>query len=241
MLNEILFVVILVVSNILQGLTGFGGAPLAMSGSIPLVGADSAKAVVTFMFFIAPMFTALKNFKYINKKVFLIMIAFMAVGVVAGQFIYGIIPAKTLMIAYGAVVVLIGVIKFLVKTDKALPKPWNYVALVFAGLMQGIITSGGPFLVLYATGELKDKNEFRATVSAIWAVLNTYIIITMLIGGMYTAYEGTLAAIAVLPVIAAAIVSEKIVAKINVKVFLKIVYGLLILSGAVLIMNGLMQ
>ena len=52
------------------------------------------------------------------------------------------------MLAYGVIVVLIGVKKMFFPSDKPLARPLRFAALIFAGLMQGMFTSGGPFLAI---------------------------------------------------------------------------------------------
>ena len=172
MLREILFVFIQVAANIIQAVTGFAGGPLAMPPSIALVGVNDAKAAITLILWIATLVVTVQNLKYINWKKLGIMLFFMIIGMFAGLWLFDILPVKILMIAYGIVVVLIGAKKLLLPSKKKLPVPWNYGALLLAGVMQGMFTSGGPFLVLYAADAMEDKREFRATVSTIWTVLN---------------------------------------------------------------------
>ena len=142
------------------------------------------------------------------------------------------------MIAYGIVVVLIGAKKLLLPSKKKLPVPWNYGALLLAGVMQGMFTSGGPFLVLYAADAMEDKREFRATVSTIWTVLNIYMIGSMYKNGMYTSYSFGLAAASIVPVFLAIYIGNRINKKINQAAFLKLVYILLMVSGGLLLWNA---
>ena len=100
-----------------------------------------------------------------------------------------------------------------------------------------MFTSGGPFLVIYATAAMKDKKEFRATVSSIWTVLNIFLTLQMYQKGMYTPYVNRLVFITMIPVFAAIYIGNKISSWLNQAAFLKLVYILLILSGGILIVN----
>ncbi len=238
MLREILFVLIQVAANVIQAVTGFAGGPLAMPPSIALVGVNDAKAAITLILWIATLVVSVQNLKYINWKQLGIMLSFMIVGMLAGLWLFDILPIKALMIGYGIVVVLIGVKKLFFPSSKKMPVPWNYAALLLAGVMQGLFTSGGPFLVLYATDAIKEKKEFRATVSTIWTVLNIYMIFNMYRSEMYTTYNLGLAAASIIPVFAGIFIGNRINKKINQAAFLKLVYILLILSGGILILNA---
>lgn len=238
MLREILFVLIQVAANVIQAVTGFAGGPLAMPPSIALVGVNDAKAAITLILWVATIVVSIQNLKYINWKQLGIMLSFMIVGMLAGLWLFDILPIKALMIGYGIVVVLIGAKKLFFPSSKKMPVPWNYVALLLSGVMQGLFTSGGPFLVLYATDAIKEKKEFRATVSTIWTVLNIYMIFNMYRSDMYTTYNLGLAAASIIPVFAGIFIGNRINKKINQAAFLKLVYVLLILSGGILILNA---
>ena len=239
MIREILFVLIQMAANIIQAVTGFAGGPLAMPPSIALVGVNDAKAAITLILWIATTVVTVQNIKYINWKQLGIMLAFMIVGMLGGLWLFDVLPVNTLMMVYGIIVVLIGLKKLLLPSNKKMPVPWNYAALLMAGVMQGMFTSGGPFLVLYAADAIKEKKEFRATVSTIWTVLNIYMIFKMFRGGMYTSYVCGLSAASILPVFLGIFIGNRINKKINQQAFLKLVYVLLIVSGGLLIFNAL--
>lgn len=210
-----------------------------MPPSIALVGINDAKAAITLILWIATTVVTVQNIKYINWKQLGIMLAFMIVGMLGGLWLFDVLPVNTLMLVYGIIVVLIGLKKLLLPSNKKMPVPWNYAALLMAGVMQGMFTSGGPFLVLYAADAIKEKKEFRATVSTIWTVLNIYMIFKMFRGGMYTSYVCGLSAASILPVFLGIFIGNRINKKINQQAFLKLVYVLLIISGGLLVFNAL--
>ncbi|MDO5331853.1 MAG: sulfite exporter TauE/SafE family protein [Bacillota bacterium] len=237
-MKELLFVLIQVVANIIQAVTGFAGGPIAIPPSMALVGVENAKASITFILLVVTAIVTVQNIKYINWKKLAIMLAFMIAGMLPGVYLFSILPTKVLMIVYGTIVVLIGIDKLVRKSSKDLKTPWNYAALLFAGVMQGMFTSGGPFIALYATGALKDKKEFRATVTPVWTVLNIYLVYNMYKSGFYTDYVIKLSGIALIPVFGAIFIGNKINSKIEQKTFLKLVYVLLIVSGGTLLFTA---
>lgn len=239
-MKEILFIIIQVIANTIQTITGFAGGPIAMPPSMALVGVGNAKAAITMILWLVTIIVTVQNLKYINPKKLGIMLFFMILGMIPGIWLFDRLPTKILMIVYGLIVVAIGVDKLLRKNSKDLKTPYSYIALLMSGVMQGMFTSGGPFLALYATTAMKDKKEFRATVSSIWAVLNIYLMWNMFRQGMYTGYVMKLAGMSILPVFAAIWIGNKISHKIKQETFLKLVYVLLIVSGGILLLNAFM-
>ena len=237
-MRELLFVLIQVVANIIQAITGFAGGPIAIPPSMALVGVGNAKAAITMLLWFVTMIVTIQNLKYIHLKQLGIMLAFMIAGMIPGVWLFDRLPTKALMIIYGVIVVLIGLDKLFRTNSQELKKPWNYVALLFAGVMQGMFTSGGPFLALYATTAMKDKKEFRATVSSIWAVLNIYLMFNMFRSGMYTGYVLKLTGFSMIPVFAAIWIGNRINHRIDQKTFLKLVYVLLMISGGTLLFTA---
>ena len=112
-------------------------------------------------------------------------------------------------------------------------------ALVGAGIMQGLFVSGGSFLAIYAVDRIPDKREFRATVNAVWAVLNLFLVGTYIFGGMMTRevliYSGAI----VVPCLAVTLLAGWVAKKLSQNVFLKVVYIILIVSGIVLLISNL--
>ena len=240
MLFDILFVIILMLANIIQAITGFAGGPLAMPPCIALVGLSDAKAAITLIFLISTAVVTFMNIKLINPKKLAVMILFMVIGMIPGLWLYDKLPTKILMIVYGVIVVLIGFWKLFAKNGTEIKKPFNYIALILAGAMQGMFTSGGPFLALYATSAMKDKREFRATVSSVWVILNIYLCTNMYTKGMYNGHTVRLTLYSLIPVGIGIVIGNLINKKIRQETFLKLVYILLILSGGTLLLNALL-
>jgi len=239
MIKEILYVLVQFIAHTVQAITGFGGGPLAMPPSIALVGFDAAKASITLTFIYASGYLALANIKKINFKQLGTIIFFMVCGMIPGMWLYSRVPKKILMIIYGVIVVLIGLWKLLGSGKNNLKKPYNYIALLFSGAMQGMFTSGGPFLALYATEAIPDKEEFRATVSPVWTILNIYMCISMYRQHILDGYALKLSVYSIIPVALGIVLGNIINKKINQQTFLKVVYVLLMLSGIMLLINAL--
>jgi len=234
-----LFALILALDNIVQAITGFAGGPLAMPPSIALVGINDAKSSITLIFLLSTAVITFSNIKYINPKKLATMIFFMVIGMIPGLYLYNILPTRILMIVYGVIVVFIGIWKLLGSGKPLENKYLGFLALIMAGAMQGMFTSGGPFLALYATVAISEKKEFRATVSAVWTILNVYLCLNMYSQGMYNHKSLMLTLVSIVPVALAIVIGNVINKKIKQETFIKLVYILLIVSGGILLLNAI--
>lgn len=235
--STILFILVQLFSNFVQAVTGFGGGPIAMPPSMALIGVNEAKAAVTCILWLTCIVISVREIRNIDKKQLGIILAFMIPGVLVGMWLFSVLTLKILMLIYGIIVVLIGAWKLFIKTEREVPKPLRFAALILAGLMQGMFTSGGPFLVIYSISAIPEKTRFRATISTVWAVINTYMVGSMIFSGMYSNGEAKYVALSILPVAVAIYVGKRVADRLDREMFLKVVYALLMVSGALLIYN----
>ncbi len=96
---------------------------------------------------------------------------------------------------------------------------------------------GGPLLVTYASGKLKDKDEFRGTLSAVWIILNGILFVSDIIGGSFDAPTVRLTLISAAVLAAALVTGNLISKKMSRKVFLILTYILMLISGISLLIK----
>lgn len=243
MLKTVLFLVVVFFSNIIQCVTGFAGTVLAMPFSIMLVGYETAKPILNVLGIAASVGVAATNFKSINKKEFLKITSVMLLGIIGGIFISGYFQqyAKALYVALGVTVIAIAAINgikfFLKKESKTMPEAVSLLLLVLSGLIHGVFVCGGPLLVTYASAKIRDTNEFRSTLSAVWIVLNSVILFSDIRAGSF--HKDTLVLLLIcIAVLFFAILLGNIVCKsLSRNKFLIITYILMIISGISLLLK----
>ena len=249
----IVFYVVILLTNVIQCITGFAGTVLAMPFSLRLVGYDVAKPLLNILGLAASIWVLIFNFKKINVKEFIKIIVVMVVGIVAGYFLmkYVTIDKKTLYVTLGVIVLVfsvIGILKTFVfeKRKKINEDTANnekkkifsifktiieLLILAVAGLVHGMYVCGGPLLVVYASSRLKDKDEFRATLSASWVVLNSIILVTDSVNGLMNIEILPIFGICMAVLIVALIIGNLIVKKMNKTFFMILTYTLMVISG----------
>ena len=243
MIKNILFLIVVFLTNIIQCITGFAGTVLAMPFSVMLIGYDAAKAILNLLGLLASIYIVIICFKHINKKELAKMTGIMLVGMAAGMYLKRFFTANPSLLykTLGIIVIVFAIMNavkfFRHKEDKTLPEPVSVILLVLSGVVHGMFVCGGPLLVTYASGKLKDKDEFRGTLSAVWIILNGILFVSDIIGGAFDAPTVKLMLISVAVLAAALVAGNLISKKMSRKVFLILTYLLMLISGVSLLLK----
>jgi len=128
----------------------------------------------------------------------------------------------------------------LVRTDtspRPLPPAAGVALLAGGGFFHGLFASGGPLIVYYASRILPGKAAFRATLSALWLILNSVLIALYLPAGRLSGGAPALA-LALLPAAALGILAgEALHARVNETLFRKVVQVVLLFTGLALLVE----
>ena len=241
MVKKILFLLVVFLTNIIQGITGFAGTMLAMPPSVKLVGFDTAKPILNALGLLSGIYIVAANRKSVNKKEFLKIVAVMSLGMLAGFALRSVLAGRerVMYIMLGAVVILTavsGIYKTFLKKGggHSHGKAVSAVLLIAAGVTHGLFVCGGPLLVSYMTGKVGDKQEFRTTLSACWIVLNGIILTDDIRTELWNKNMILLLCISAVILFAAMFIGSLLCKKMSRGLFMKITYILLIVSGALL-------
>ena len=243
MVKNILFCVVVFLTNVIQCVTGFAGTVLAMPFSVLLVGYDVARPILNLLGLLASVYVVAVCFRAVQKKELLkmtgIMLIGMAAGVVLKRFFTGdpTLLYRTLGMLVIAFAVMNAALFFTKREDVRLPASVGVLLLVAAGVVHGMFVCGGPLLVTYASGKLRDKDAFRGTLSAAWILLNGVLFATDILGGAFVPSTVRLSLVSV-PVLALALVlGSRIAKKLDRRAFLVLTYILMLISGVSLLIK----
>lgn len=242
-MQNILFLIVVFLTNIIQCVTGFAGTVLAMPFSVMLIGLAPAKAILNVLGAAASVGVLLQCHKDVNKQEFLKMTGFLLPGIIAGYFLspYLMGAQKAAYMILGAIVIFFAVLNFvklMAKKEAKAPGPaLSAVILLASGLVHGVFVCGGPLLVTYASRKLTDTAEFRATLSATWIVLNGLMIVSDAMNGYFTLPTMKLLGLSLLVLIGAILLGNLIAKKLSKKAFLILSYALMLISGVSLFLK----
>ena len=234
---EFIFILVIFLANIIQTVTGFAGTVIAMPASIRFVGYDIAKPILNFIAIFVCLVVVIVNFKNINWRKFLFLILFVGIGFGSGFIINKGIQkydlSDIIFKIYGIIICLIAIVFFFFKfDDKKLPVWLECIVLIIAGILHFLYTSGGPLVVIFAVSSLKDKHEFRGTLSMMWVILNSIGFVSDIASNKFVDPHIWFLMVVVIVISVLSIAFGKlIVNKLNQKVFMKITYLLLFISG----------
>lgn len=242
MLKQVLFLIIVLLTNIIQGITGFAGTILAMPASVLLVGYETAKPILNILGILAGLYVVVTSYRHIDRKEFLKIVSVMFIGIIGGIFLKTLFTGSPSLLykILGTVVLAVafeGIYKLFVKKgegSKTQNKAVSYIILIISGIVHGMFVCGGPLLVAYLAGRIKDKQAFRATVSAVWVVLNTVVMLDDIRSGYFNPSVLLLLAVSSAVLFLGMALGSVLYKKMSREVFMKITYILLVISGALM-------
>lgn len=234
-MKMVLYFITILLTNMIQGITGFAGTVLAMPFCILLLGIDLAKPVLNILTIIACALIVIRSYRYIVWKEFIKMTGIMFIGVFIGEYLYALFPVDILLTLYAIFIIVIALKGLFIKKTFKLNEGLLIVIILLAGIIHGMFISGGPLLIIYAVKKIQDKESFRATLSPVWIILNLYILMKQIWLGMITLPMLNLVLIGIPALIIGVIIGGQMAKKMSQQTFMKLSYILLFISGISLI------
>lgn len=241
------FFLVILLSNIIQGITGFAGTILAMPPSLMLVGYDTAKPVLNVLGLLSGIYVLAENWKMVCWKEVRKIVIVMAAGIAFSMTIRGFFAGREpfLYKLLGIIVLALSVqgiyrLKAAGGRNQGRVSRGNkgaYFLLGLAGIIHGIFLSGGPLLISYLTGKMRDKSRFRTTISAVWVVLNTFILLDDIVSGWWKRSLIVVQLSAIPFLLLGMYLGSKLYVRMSQRLFMKVTYSLLFLSGIFLLIK----
>lgn len=181
-----------------------------------------------------------KNRRSLNKRVYLPLAALVLVGSVFGGILLKNVDAHYIKIIFGIVVVIVG-LEMMVREYSNKSSKGSKLMLLIIGILSGVLCGlfgVGALLAAYVGRVSDNSDEFKANMSAVFIVENTFRIILYLILGVIT-FSTLKQSFCMMPFMLvglfAGIKSSQI---LDEKIVKKMVIILLIISGLVLILKN---
>lgn len=230
-LTALLLFLVLLFANGIQAITGFAGTLLAMPPCIRLIGADNAKTVLNLLAQASCLMILLGSVRSVNWKELAKMLVLMLIGMAAGVWMYRQLPLDFLLTVYGLLIIAVALQKLFAPRLFPQRAPWLVALVPLAGIIHGMFVSGGALLVVYASGALPRKEEFRATMAAVWFFLGFFLTGSQVQSGVVTPQVVSLTVLCLVPMALGTLIGGRLVKHISQDLFSKITYVLLLISG----------
>lgn len=220
-----------------EAATGFGATVIAVSLGIHLFPLDVLLPVLVPLGLFLSASIAFRERAHRDRRLLLRRILpLMGVGLAIGLAVFESASNAALQRAFGAFVVVVAAAELWrgrsgAAASAPLPAATSGAALVGAGIVHGLFSTGGPLLVWALGRSAIPKRVFRATLSTVWLVLGSALSTAYAVRGHLDA--GSLqATAALLPALGVALlVGARLHHRLDEARFRRLVYGLLLVTG----------
>jgi uncharacterized membrane protein YfcA len=231
---------------------GFGATLITVALGSLFLGIEPILHALVPLNLVLSGYLVVRNFKHVDRGfLFRRLLPFMALGLPIGIFVLAELDASILKRLFGAFLVGVSYLELwrMVQaasstsdSQEAKQAPlgaWHERALlILGGAIHGAFTTGGPMAVYVTSRVIEDKKAYRATLSALWALLNLVVFGWYIASGEVHA-ETVGLTLALAPSIAIGmIVGEVLHVRVPVATFRKVVFGMLMLAGLMLLVRG---
>jgi len=232
---------ILVLAHTAETILGFGSTLIALALGVHLLPLETLVPMLVIFGLLQSIWLVSRWFRYIEWRILILQILPLAIaGMVIGILSREIADEDILKMVLGAFIIVVSLAELAILFIKRAPGGqlrWycRIPLLMGGGIFHGLFATGGPPIVYYASRQFQVQENFRATLSMLWLILNVGLIIGFLVGGQLNLDRLEMAAMVFPGLIIGIIVGSLIRVK---EFWLKaLTYILLLLSGLFLLIQ----
>jgi uncharacterized membrane protein YfcA len=229
----------------IEAALGFGSTVLAVTLAAPFLPLELLLPTLVGLNLLVSSYITLRHRDGIDWRLLLTRILpLAALGMPVGMFLFALVGGPGLKLGFGAFVCALAARElYRQRLPESTPAPLGNATsaglLLLGGLVHGLYASGGPMIVYVVSRLLDDKRRFRSTLSMLWLLLNAVLTVGYALRGLL-GREILLGQAMLLPSLCLGIVGgEWLHHRVNERIFRRLVYGLLLCGGAVLVVGTL--
>ena len=240
-----LVALVVFLTHIQEGITGFGCTVLALPFIALLLGLKVAVPVLVIQAWVLTLYIVLVSRKQIVWREYAYILLIAGLGFPFGMYMSHRLPEDGLKWVLAIFMVAIGIHgfhKYMFRPNAKVnasqgSKRWASGLLPIGGLIHGAFGSGGPLVVIYATKALQDKSLFRVTLCMVWFTLNTILVSQWIIRSTLSAHILRLTAFCLPFTVIGMLLGNVAHYRMNELLFRRLVYAVLIAAGITLILS----
>lgn len=227
--------------NVTEAIAGFGSVLIALSVLL-LINSDldTALAWLVPLNMVLSIWIVTRNFKAILfKYLFIQLLPILSGGFLLGSYLNTILPPPFLKKSFGGLILLLSLQALLKQSavEQALSKYLQLFWLLLGGVVHGLFSTGGPMVVYVASQSKLNKNQFRSTLAALWVILNGLMIIRLALFNSLNAHTLLISASLAPALLLSIAAGSFLFHRIQEVYFRKIVYGLLLITGILFLLQ----
>ena len=235
-----LLAAIVFLASFSQTLSGFGYAVVVVTLGAFLRPVTELVPLIVPMVTVLSAWIAWRDRRHIQSRLLLLgILPALVVGALAVQYVFRTLAGPWMERAFGVIVVLLAISELARRPTPDGPRstlrpPIAAAALLVSGVMQGLYAAGGPPLAYVLARSELTKTELRATVSALWAIMDVGLTAGFLLDGRLGAAQLPELGVLSLATVLAMPLAEVAHRKISPERFRTVLFVFLLVSGAVL-------
>lgn len=238
---DIAVTIAIFIAYIVKGLSGF--ANMLVFGSIMSYSRNTINITPIDLLLGLPanLMIVFRERKSISAKVYVPLSVLVIIGIIPGTFFLKNWDVQLIKVLFGVLVIFIGV-EFFVRGKQKVKKKSSKLSLIVVGILSGIMCGlfgVGAFLVAYIGRTTENQNEFRGNLCVVFLVENIFRITVYSLTGIITldVFKDTLLLFPFM--IMGLLLGMFFSTKLSELMVKKIILGLLMISGAILIIQNI--
>lgn len=218
-----------------QAATGFGAMVIALTLGAFIYPVSTLLTWFVPQVILLSIYMLIKHHEAIDWRLFFRnIIPFMGSGVIVGQIIYYQVDTQSLTMLLGAVVAFLSLRALLSKPKtEGSSRLWPWT--LSAGVVHGIVASGGPLLVYGLNQQNINKAAFRSTLLLVWLVMGLGLVASFITSGQLTSDSLPQIGMLALCLPVSVITGEWAHKRLDQALFQKLINIILLLCGIALI------
>jgi uncharacterized protein len=230
---------VIFLASFVMGLTGFGIALVAMAFLPWIMSPVTAIVVLTLYALVFSVVVAFQLRRDLTPRALIDLLIGTVAGTPIGVWGLASLPVSAINRLIGLVLVLVVVLEFRgVMPSHLVGRWWGLATGFLAGVIGGAVGTPGPPVIVYATTQGWGPRTMKANTMAFFVANQGAILLGYWWAGLLTRETADVAAAFALPALAGVGAGVALFGRLDPVVFRRIVFGMLLVSGLVLLVRG---
>lgn len=245
MSQTVFLAAVVLVAIVIESAAGFGATIVTVTLGAQLLPLDAVLAAFLPLNVALSLAVVAGNFRAIDRTVLLRrVLPWMALGTAVGVALARYRGAGWIKLVFAGFVIVLSISELWAmrpraeQRSSALPTPIAVVALSLAGVIHGLFACGGPMVVYVVGRSIVDKAAFRATLSALWLIMNVVLVATMAWDGSVSGRSLVTTAALVPSLLVGLWAGERLHHRLDERTFRVAVFVLLLVAATVLLVRS---